>query len=313
LIEKDIEYLLSRKDQFVYVECPACKKDESGYWDSKSGFTYVQCPFCSMIYMNPRPSQDLIDDFYKNSLNYEDWNKTIFPATENIRKKKIIIPRASRLVQSCKQNGIEGGTLLEIGSAFGTFGLAINEQKYFDEFIGVEPTPDLARTSCDRGLNIRQTTIEKLDLGLKNIDVVVAFEVIEHLFNPQILVKSSFKYLRKGGLLVLTCPNSLALGPLLLKAKDESFSHEHINYFNSSALSMLIESHGFKIVESSTPGKLDIDLLKHALESESQLDSSLSFWRHFISLSDSEDLQKMQQIIANSGLSSHLWIVARKC
>lgn len=307
----DREFLLNRQDRFVDVECPACGSPSSAVWDHKEGFRFVQCEDCSTIYMSPRPDQALILEFYRQSLNYAEWNRTIFPATEKARMEKIIRPRARRLVDASQRLGLSGGTVLEIGAAYGTFGLAVEELGFFDRYIAVEPTADLAQTCRDRGFETHECPVEELELGADRVDVVAAFEVIEHLFDPQRFIEAAIRCLKPDGLLVLSCPNSDALGPLTLKAKDPSFNHEHLNYFTPSSLSGALARYGLTIEETETPGLLDVELLGTALKRAGE-GGELEFWRRLFERATEDDLDRLQNLVASAGLSSHMWIVARK-
>ena len=48
--------------------------------------------------MSPRPDPELLDDYYRNSTNYEYWNTVVFPASEDARRERIFRPRAERVV-----------------------------------------------------------------------------------------------------------------------------------------------------------------------------------------------------------------------
>ena len=87
-IEKDIKLLLKSKKNFITVSCPACLSSNESFYLKKKGFRYSICNNCFTYYLNPRPTVKILDHFYKNSYNYQLWNKFIFPSSENIRKKK---------------------------------------------------------------------------------------------------------------------------------------------------------------------------------------------------------------------------------
>ena len=73
-----------------------------------------------------------------------------------------------------------------------------------------------------------------------------------------------------------------------------------------------MESHGFLVEEVSTPGKLDAEIVR-----KKHLDGLFSLERYpFLQqvLIDEWDVAgaMFQKFIADSGQSSHLWLVARK-
>ena len=69
-VDHDRNYLLDRKDQWVETNCPACSCSVSKSYGDKAGFAYVECVECRTIYTNPRPSLELLHDFYSQSQNY---------------------------------------------------------------------------------------------------------------------------------------------------------------------------------------------------------------------------------------------------
>jgi len=309
-LEEDKEFLRSRKTQFVRVKCPACKSSERDVWGEKEGFIYDICHNCNTVYMNPRAPEELMNKFYRQSKNYEFWNRYIFPASEKIRKEKIFKPRAKKVVDYCKKNNLKGSSLLEIGSGFGTFCESIKEYNFFKEIIAVEPTPHLAETCRKRGFKVYELPVEQLELSKESIEVIVNFEVIEHLFNPDLFIEYCIKYLKINGLFICTCPNIESLGPLVLREKAKVIDHEHINYFNPASLSYLLEKKGLEILEVSTPGELE--LLKEALQEDLTLQKYNPFFTYLIFSSNNNIFDDFQNFLKRNNLSSHMWILARK-
>ncbi len=312
LLESDKEYLRSRRDLFIEVDCPACKSQNSIAWAEKEGFNYKQCTECSTIFMTPRADEKLSGEFYMQSKNYDFWNKYIFPTTDAIRKQRIFNPRALKTINFCKKYGIQSGTLVEIGAAFGTFCEAIQELNFFDKIIAVEPTPGLAETCRKKGIITYEQTVETLDYPVSTADVIANFEVIEHLANPHGFIEQAVRFLKNGGLFICTCPNGLGLGTLVMKEAAAVVDHEHVNYFNPKSLSILLENAGMEVLEVCTPGELDTDLLKHSFELHPNIANNNSFLKEVLKHGN-EDLQrKFQSFLQDSLLSSHMWIIARK-
>ena len=59
---EDISFLIGRKNEFVEVECPSCKKHNLKTEFTKDGFEFVECENCGMLYMSPRPNVELLSD-----------------------------------------------------------------------------------------------------------------------------------------------------------------------------------------------------------------------------------------------------------
>ena len=307
-LARDIARLHSRSDEFVRVHCPACALPEGEEAFTKYGFSFEKCPRCRTIYMNPRPSETLIEDYYRHSENYRYWTKHIFPSTEKARTEKIHRPRLSRVLDYCSHFDVPRNRLVEVGPGFGTFFALARDA--FEEVVVIEPTPELAEHCRTRGAKVHELRVEDSENGL-GADVVCAFEVIEHLFEPRSFIEACSRHLAPGGLLILSCPNGLGFDIRYLGAASQAVDNEHLNLFNPQSLSRLVEAAGLEVVELSTPGRLDAELVRTAaLRGEVTLDSA--FLAHVL-IDEWERLgPSFQQFIAETGLSSHMWLAARK-
>lgn len=311
-LEHDKKYLQARIPQFITVNCVACGSSSYVRWGKKDLFTYDECLGCGTIFMNPRATEEILGDFYRQSQNYEFWNRYIFPATDTVRKEKIFRPRAKRTIDFCSKYDVSGGTLLEIGSAFGTYCEAIKEYNFFKRVVAVEPTPGLAQTCRNKGLEVFEQTVENLDFKKNSADVVANFEVIEHLGDPGKFIRLSVDFLKPGGLFICTCPNGKGLGTLVLKENAKVVDHEHVNYFNPNSLSMLLSNCGLKTLEVATPGSLDVELLFNDFKANPSLFDGQPFFSHFFNNCSQNAFSDFQNFVSMHLLSSHLWIIAKK-
>lgn len=310
-VQADREFLLARKCEWVQAACPSCESHDAEVYGQKLGFIYVECTCCRTVYTNPRPSQALMREFYARAHNYTYWNKYIFPATEDIRRKRIFRPRSKRVTEYCRQLDILGGALLEIGAGFGTFCDEIRKEGVFKRIIALEPTPDLAQTCRERGFEVLEMPLEQV-CEERIVDVVAAFEVIEHVFSPRTFIIQCSRLLKDKGLLVLTCPNVRGFDTLTLKMLSNVFDHEHVNYFHTKSLPCLIERLGFQILDVQTPGKLDAELVRNQVVNNN-LDLSAQPFLNEVLVERWEDAGgKFQEFLAANRLSSHMQVIARK-
>jgi 2-polyprenyl-3-methyl-5-hydroxy-6-metoxy-1,4-benzoquinol methylase len=308
----DVKRLLDRREEFIAVPCPACGEDRSHREFQKNTLDYVRCSECDTLYISPRPVPPVLDDYYRNSENYAYWSKHIFPASEGARREKIFRPRVQQVIDICRTHGVPTGTLLEVGAGFGTFCEEMKTTGFFERIIAVEPTPDLAEVCRGRGLEVIEKPIEHIDFAGQRIDVVVSFEVIEHLFSPRDYIRSCASILSDGGLLVVTCPNVMGFDIVTLGSLSSAVDPEHLNYFNPKSLSHLVAECGFEVMQVLTPGKLDAELVrKKALAGEFDL-ASQPFLKQVLIDEWDRVGDAFQQFLADNQLSSHMWLVARK-
>ena len=312
VVLKDVAMLLNERDKFVDVNCPACNSSVKNKKYEKYGLEYVECPNCETFYISPRPTDEVLAKFYANSFNYEYWNKYIFPASEEARRQKIFVPRVNTVLEYCKKYEVTPNSLLEVGAAFGTFCTEMKSRNYFKKVIGVEPTPNLAQTCREKGIEIIEKPIEQVHFKEEEkFDVVVNFEVIEHLFSPKDFIAKCKNLLKKGGLFIVTCPNGKGFDISVLGDVSDTVDHEHLNYFNPKSLSGLLIDCGFEVLNVNTPGKLDAELVRNkVLSGDVSLDSQPFLKQVLVDNWDSAG-ELFQKFISESGLSSNMWIVAR--
>lgn len=308
----DIKELLKHKQDFVEVHCPACGSYSSKEVFIKYGMHYVVCQDCSTMFINPRPTPQILEHYYETSKNYQYWNKYIFPASENARREKIFRPRAERLIAICNKYNTTTNILLEVGAGFGTFIEEAGKMDVFKKLIAIEPTPDLANTCRQKGIETIEKPVEKVTFDNEKIDVIASFEVIEHLFSPRDFISKCASILSPGGILILTCPNVQGFEISVLQKLSTSVDVEHLNYFNPSSLSHIVHECNLEVLELSTPGELDAELVrKKVLSGEFDI-SSQSFLKHVL-IDDWDRLGiPFQKFLADNNLSSHMWLVAKK-
>jgi SAM-dependent methyltransferase len=309
---RDIQRLQARRTEFVRVNCPACGSDQSSRAFEKFNFSYRWCVDCQTLYMSPRPSAKVMEDYYTNSENYRYWAEHIFPASEAARREKIHRPWLRRIVEICQRHGVVRGHLVEIGPGFGTFAALVTSEGAFSHVTAIEPTPEMAAACRSKGVNVIQSSVEKVDQKMPAANVVVAFEVLEHLFDPLELFQQASRLLATEGILVVSCPNSLGFDVATLGAESLAVDAEHVNLLNPTSIGKLGQRCALKCLEVSTPGRLDAEFVRTAaLKGRCDL-SSQPFLRKVL-LEDWDLLgNKFQHFLSENGLSAHMWAVFQK-
>jgi SAM-dependent methyltransferase len=308
----DVAWLLERRDRFVAVPCPACGADEPAPEWSKFDLDYLRCGACRTVYVSPRPDPELLGEYYRTSTNYEFWNDVIFPASEDARRERIFKPRAERVAEIVERHGRGRRTLIDVGAGFGTFCEEVSRLGVFERVIALEPEPHLAATCRDKGLEVIESPFEEADLDGIDVDVVTNFEVIEHLFSPREFVAACSTLLDPGALFVVTCPNVEGFDIVVMGEVATTVDAEHLNYMHPRSLGGLLESQGFDVVETGTPGRLDAELVrKKALAGEFDL-SGQPFLERVLLERWEEAGDAFQDFLSENGLSSNMWLVGKR-
>lgn len=309
---RDIARLQRRRGEFVSVLCPACGADDGTYIFTKFTFTYDRCGGCGTIYMTPRPSPEVMNDYYSNSENYAYWAEHIFPASEDSRREKIHKPWLQRIIELCERFEVPTGTLVEVGPGFGTFASVATESGRFDEVIAIETTPEMAQACRDRGVEVIESRVEDVDAHDLKADVIVSFEVIEHLFDPTEFLAQCQRLLQPGGMLVLTNPNGEGFDIAVLGGESLAVDPEHVNLFNPGSMRQMLDRFGFEVLDISTPGRLDAEFVREAIL-KGEYDVSEQPFLKRVLIDEWDELGwPFQQFLGGNGLSAHMWTAARK-
>lgn len=94
-------------------------------------------------------------------------------------------------------------------------------------------------------VDMRHGNLASLPLSDGAVDVVVNFQVIEHLWDQSQFVAECARVLRPGGMLLMSTPNRITFSP----GRDTPVNPFHTRELNAAELTELIESAGF-VMES---------------------------------------------------------------
>ena len=135
--------------------------------------------------------------------------------------------------------GCGGGSLLD------------NLKHLSKDQIAVEPYNIYQKSLSARGYKVFPT-LNKVDKKFYNkIDLAFAIQVIEHVKSPVLFLSEIFKFLKKGGKLIISTPNR---NDILMEAIPEiykSFFYRSVHrwYFDIDSLKFCSKKAGYKILE----------------------------------------------------------------
>ena len=312
LLEEDTQRLMKDRHQFIQVPCPACGSVNQVPFCEKRGMEFVACSECETVFGSPRPDEARLAKYYREATYYEYWNKFIYPASEEARREQIVKPRVKRILDIAERFNLKCGKLIEVGAGTGQFCEEMVKKKHFQEVVAIEPTPSSAESSRKRGLKVIEKPVEEVPLEDGGADMIVSFEVLEHLFSPKDYLNSCKRLTKEGGTVIVTCPNVKGFDVNLLREVSDTITPEHLNLFHPASLKRLFESVGLEVLQLMTPGRLDAEIVrKKTLAGKFDLSAKPELKR--ILLDDWEqEGQAFQDSLEKSLQSSHMWIVARK-
>ena len=95
-------------------------------------------------------------------------------------------------------------------------------------------------------VDIRHGNLADLPLEDASVDVVVNFQVIEHLWDQAQFVSECFRVLRPGGVFLVSTPNRITFSP----GRDTPLNPFHTRELNAAELTELLETAGFEVEDT---------------------------------------------------------------
>ena len=310
LSAKDAEHCFS-DDNRRDLPCIACGSKDVTDEFSKNGFAYALCSECGTLYQTPRPSIEKFEEFYQNSESARYWAEVFFPAVAEARREKIFKSRVEHLAKICEGIGLEVEKLIDVGAGYGIFLDEWRTRNPNTELLAVEPSKALATECRNKGFNVEESMVENVTDYDGYADLVVCFEVLEHVNNPLEFITVLKKMVRPGGYLFVStlCIDGFDLKMLWDKSSQISPPH-HINFHSIKGFEVLFDRAGLSDIQITTPGKLDVDIVKNHLENNHE---TVRGGGRFIQslLDDGERSRVFQEFLAENKLSSHAWVLGK--
>ena len=310
LSAEDTKHYFSNLNRRELV-CVACGHEDTARQFSKNDFDYSLCNNCKTLYQTPRPNIESFEAFYSNSNSSRYWAEVFYPSVAETRRKKIFQPRVNRLRLLCDDLKLDVKKIIDVGSGFGIFLDEWRSVSPNTELLAIEPSEILAEECRQKNLKVVQSIVEKVD-GFNNYaDLVVCFEVLEHVDSPLDFINTLKNLTKPGGYVFIStlCIDGFDLQLLWDKSSQISPPH-HINFLSVMGFRKLFERAGLEDIKVLTPGELDIDIVKNFIKNnphELEIDSFLERI-----LEDEYKSIEFQKFLSENLLSSHAWVIGKK-
>lgn len=310
LIAQEVKARLAAPTELTPCVCPGCQSDASSVAFEKLGLTYLQCDRCKTVYVSPRPSEEALIDFYRNSKSSRYWRERILPETRETRREKLFRPRAQWLLNVVDQYRPEARLGIIVGHHNDLLieELARQEKHLFQTLV-TNPVADIEFAGMDLpGVTIRPTPVNAL-ASLGPVDVFLAFDILDRCADVDALFAAARATLAPGGLLLAT--TTLISGFDLQVLWDRSgsiYPPDRLNLHSVEGLTALFERHGFEALEFSTPGMFDVEIVQRAIRADPEGDWP-RFIRYLIENRDEDALSALQEYLQKYRLSSFARIV----
>lgn len=204
-------------------------------------FRVVRCPQCGFIFLNPRPAENEIAAYYP-AVFYETGRTLPYKAFG-------LIDRANREaiindLTKCKKSG----RLLDVGCGTGSFILEMSRRGY--EVYGLEASKN-AMHLIPRFLEGKVYNCSDLsECGFEDgyFDIITMFQSLEHVHNPNALLKEIRRFLSPEGIFYLSVPNADFCEYRIFRSYAYTLEvPRHLYFFTKNTLKKMLLKNGFMV------------------------------------------------------------------
>ncbi len=242
--------------------CPCCnsKRVEIVYthlWDKyyfvDGEFSLVRCGSCNLEFVSPSLNEKELSKYYpeieyysfkeKNRLALVYYKISAYYSSKKNPFFNFLMYPLKNLLQTFYID--KGKVLLEIGCG-GGMALQIYQQHGLKTF-GLEPYgPNL--TEREKRLNISRETIKEAKYPENRFDYIILREVLEHIPDQKQVLERCYKWLKPGGKLIITVPNTKGLWKKIFRQNWYGYDvPRHLYNYNPKNLSFFLEKNRFKV------------------------------------------------------------------
>jgi 2-polyprenyl-3-methyl-5-hydroxy-6-metoxy-1,4-benzoquinol methylase len=168
--------------------------------------------------------------------------------------------------------------ILEIGCGTGATGSVIKGKKPDLIYVGLEIDEQAARIAGNRLTKVLTCDIEKvhpdqLNFEKEFFDLIIAADVLEHLYDPWRVMHLLRSYLKKNGKVLLSFPNTQNIN-LIASLVQGHWTYEkyglldatHIRFFTWNEIEKLLQGTGYRVLRTVSQLQAALDGQAYPLE-----------------------------------------------
>lgn len=191
-----------------------------------------------------------------------------------------------------------GGRLLEVGCGSGENLKVLQDLGWIAE--GVDFDAEAVENVRNKGLRVRQGTLEEQNYPNENFDAITMSHLIEHVHDPEHLLRECRRILKKDGRVVIVTPNTRSIGHRIFrKAWRPLEPPRHLHIYCPQAISSLMSKAGFSQIRVFTTIRDANNLFLAGMDLR-------RFGRHICEGRQSRMMKKIAKFL---GLLERIWLV----
>jgi SAM-dependent methyltransferase len=203
--------------------CPVCSSDgavayaearDEEYFTTTDVFDYFRCPACGVVFVDPMPTDRLAEIYPPN---YYSFDASVIRSPTFRIKDRLDRRFFAKLLRS-----VSGAELaaLDVG---GGVGWMLDTVRRADTRVNsttvVDLDPDAGQEAEERGHHYHCTRFEDFAPD-RRYDLVVLFNIVEHVADPRAVLQKVRELLKPGGVAVVKTPNTDSLDARLFRHRN---------------------------------------------------------------------------------------------
>ncbi len=241
------------------MKCPICDTSEFkkvfNLFDDRYGepnlYSIKECVKCGHFCTFPRIKNENLSDLYGNYYPRKNINiESILDEAKNESKKYSSFFRWLKGTNNQGQFYARKNDLfLDIGCGSGVS--LIEAKNLGAKAFGLEADPNVKRIANKLNLKIYNGDLENSPFKETLFDLIVLNQVIEHIPEPDLLLKKLTNNLTRKGLIIISLPNVDSFWRFLFKEKWINWHVPyHIHHFKEKNFERILNKCGLKIIKS---------------------------------------------------------------
>lgn len=311
LVETEIAARWKDRSHWITVGLPKCDQRQITPAFEKCGIAYFECGSCGSLFAPHRPSEDELSDYYRESAPARFWREQLMRTGAEARLEKLTRPRAD-WIQAGIAEYIPTASRLVDTSPHGRelLDLLVSENHMLKQIVAAGIDPDLDGTTTAR---IKVLPCRAADLpSLGPVDVIIAIDALDRAADCELLINAWADLLAVGGIIFATVP--VASGFEIQTLWDRSptvLPPDKINLPSIRGLQQFFAEPTWEILELSTPGMFDVEIVRRAIEMEPTRP-----WprvvRSLVEYTDKQAQFSLVELLQSQRLTSFARLVIRK-
>lgn len=295
-LEETRKALQGRSRRRAHSPAGGARLESFGYVE---GFEYLRCPESGSIFLARLPDSADWARLLAEVSCYRHSPQAFHSGIEQSRSETVYMPKLEWIESTLRLQGISKPRLMEVTTPPSDFTPLLKGSDSFEELLTADETELVIQGRDAKG-------------GSKDrVQAAVLLESLDRSDDPAALLGAVAGCLMEGGLLFVTSLVCSGFDMAVLGLRNVYlYPPDRANCFSLRGLELLLSRAGFALLEVSTPGVLDVEIVQAHLRHG--LAVPLSTFERELLNADEETHALFQEFLQQGRMSSFARIVGRK-